>query len=170
MKRIVFVALALVLVGIVSIGVPVAFPPEDVYMHDTSLRFNDPQNASETIQKGNLSSLSSPAEIEYQLVSYQNLSDRGKTIYRDSLRAEDNYWVTEGAEDWTYGNWIVLKRPTDSTLPPADEENGSAQFDVMSTWQDSPPYTSVPWLSRLGLLAFGVITLTVGGYLLIERR
>ena len=161
------VAVSLVLLGIVSIGVPVAFPPEDVYMHDTYTRLNDPQNVSENIQNGNLSS---PAEIEYQLVSYQNLSDQGKTIYRDSLRAEGDYWVTEGAEDWTYGKWIVLKRPTDSTLPPADEANGSAQFDLMSTWRDSPPYTSVPWLSRLGLLAFGVITLTIGGYLLIERR
>lgn len=160
------VAAVLFGVGVLGIVAPVAFPPGDVYKHDTTISWANPDN-----QTGVQQSLQ---DEDIGVFSYRNLSDRGQQIYRDSLTTDPggNYWTKRPAPDWSYDNssMIIIERQEDSDLPPVDEHDSDLQYDLMSVWQGSHPIVSVSWALRFLALAVGVVCLTAGGYIFFERR
>lgn len=117
------VAFALVVVGLALLLAPALFPLQPVLVHDT--RGGGIGNAS---------------TIEFDVVAYENLSDRGQELYVTTLRSGGRYTVAlgDGAPEFTYPTpeelaaantfsarraltVIVIKRPATGDLPPADE-------------------------------------------------
>jgi hypothetical protein len=118
---------ALVVLAAVLFVVPAFFPVQPMLMHDTERSANAP-----------------PAELEaegLEIVAYENMSDRGKELYRTTLERDGEYSVPqgEGATEFDYPTAeerrqayendapsrpgaIVIERPADdSSLPESDE-------------------------------------------------
>lgn len=166
MNRVVLGAVVLVGVGLAGIVTPLAFPPDDVYKHDTSKAFGEPDNR--TMVQNMLDSENAT------VIAYPDVSDRGQQIYRDALATgpAENYRTDRPAPDWSYDDtwYVIIERPNGTDLPPADEATGDFRYDMMGVGTGSPPYTSIPWVVRLVATAIGVVCLTAGGYLFFERR
>jgi len=89
---------------------------------------------------------------------------------------------------------IVVERPPDADLPPADEpiemaeyeaeeressvnqseierqQRQTARYDVVEVTRGTPPLTASSTLLRLGAIAFGVVAVGIGGYLRASPR
>ncbi|MFB6165909.1 MAG: hypothetical protein ABEJ31_12185 [Haloarculaceae archaeon] len=121
---------ALVLVGIVLLVGPALLPVQPMLYHDT--RLGQPGNASELRERG------------FEVVPYENLSERGQALYVATLEHGGEYAVPQGqgASDFAYPKpsdrrverprgrvdvedryrGIAIERPADDAgLPPADE-------------------------------------------------
>lgn len=120
-------ALGLVAVGILLLVVPAAAPLDPMLTHETYP--TTPYNESQLEQRG------------YEVVDYENLSDRGQELYVETLRNGGRYTVPagQGAPEFAYptdqelseaGDYrevqrlrtVVIERPENADLPPADEQ------------------------------------------------
>lgn len=118
---------ALLAVGLLLIVAPAFAPLQPVLEHDT--RMGSFQNESSLEDEG------------YRIVEYENLSERGKQLYVETLRNGGTYRVAlgEGASDFGYPteaevdsqegyearielSQVVIERPENASLPPADED------------------------------------------------
>ncbi len=175
---------ALVVLGTVLLVLPVFFPVQPILVHDTG--YNTFDGPEEFAQEGIV------------VVHYESLSERGQELYVRTLEAGGEYHVApgEGAPDFEYltsnehteafeesqnqrPGVVVIERPDDADLPPADEPFGSSEpgqdedersqqikrYDMMSTATKPPGLGSVPQLLRLGAALIAVLSLGVGGYL-----
>lgn len=181
--------------GIALLVAPALFPVQPVLFHDT-----DP---------GTTMNGSQLAEQNVTVVAYEDLSDRGKELYLAALRNGGEYTVPQGqgASDFAYPSnaelrevedyderrrmmQVVIERPDDGSLPPADEpvdraeyvaereserEGGSnrseaeiraqiARYDAMTTRTGQPDLMATPSLLRFLSAAGGVLAIGVGGY------
>lgn len=187
---------ALVGLGVVLLIAPSLAPVQPVLFHDTNEGVTG--NASELEEQG------------LTVVAYENLSDRGQELYVETLRNGGRLTVPmdAGAAEFPYPtqqelsnvsdyrersamSTIVIERPDDADLPPADErlhaaeyghdkEEGEtpseseieerrqqiARYDSMSTRTDSPALSGSQHLLRLLSLVASVLSLGIGGYLL----
>lgn len=136
---------ALATLGIVLLVAPALFPVQPVLYHDTSQSTTD--NASQL------------REQDYRVVSYENLSARGRTLYVETLEADGRYFVPmgQGAADFDYPRLgqlsgeddyreeqrlrrVVIERPEDDThLPPADERLYRAEYLAENERRESSP-------------------------------
>jgi len=118
------VGTALVVLAVVLFTVPAFFPVQPMLTHDTGE--TAPAPPDELRQQG------------YEIVAYENLSERGQELYVTTLENDGEYRVAvgEGAAEFgyltdsevraSYENGtepgVVVERPADaSALPPADE-------------------------------------------------
>jgi len=118
---------ALIGIGLLLLVAPAFAPLQPVLEHDT--RPGAYQNESSLEDEG------------YRIVEYESLSDRGKELYAKTLRNGGTYRVPvgEGASDFRYPtaaevdsqngyearlelSRVVVERPANATLPPADED------------------------------------------------
>lgn len=123
---------ALVLLGAVLLVAPALVPIQPVLYHDT--RHGTVDDRAELEAQG------------YEVVAYENLSARGQELYVATLRAGGEYYVPlgAGADEFPYPSpselrdvrdyrqrstlgRIVIERPTDGDLPPADEPLRAAE-------------------------------------------
>jgi len=118
---------ALVVLALVLFTVPAVFPVQSMLVHDTRDTVTAP-----------------PAELaenDHDIVTYENLSERGQELYVKTLQNDGEYRVPvdEGAPEFRYPNQterrqayqggdpslarpVVIERPEDdSELPEADE-------------------------------------------------
>lgn len=119
-------ATALVVAGIALLVAPALFPIQPVHVHDT--RRGTTQDRAQLEAEG------------YQIVAYENLSERGQRLYVRTLREGGEYHVPAGtgAPEFTYPTRgdladvrdhreretrrsVVIERPADGDLPPPDE-------------------------------------------------
>jgi hypothetical protein len=118
---------ALVVLAVVLFVIPAFFPVEAVLIHNT----RDSQPGEPDLIR----------EDGYEIVAYENLSDRGQELYVQTLENGGEYSVSqsEGAPDFSYptnaerraafenesidrpGAVVILRPEDDTALPPADE-------------------------------------------------
>lgn len=189
----------LVVVGVLAVLLPAAFPVGDVLYHET--RIGETGNESQLERQG------------YTVVAYENLSERGQELYVTALESSEPYTVAagQGAAEFPYRmeaslrdvedyerrrvlTSIVIERPPDADLPPADEpvemveyeaeerdtspnrseierrQRQTARYDVMQVRRGLPPLAASSNLLRLGAVALGVVAVSVGGYLRASPR
>jgi hypothetical protein len=123
----------LVVLGVVLLIGPALAPVQQYRVHDTG--------------GGTTSDRAELEEQGFRIVAYENLSDRGKELYRKTLENGGRYTVPigQGAPDFEYeGNrdeggrsdvrgfgerpgMIVIERPPDADLPEADEPLRAAE-------------------------------------------
>ena len=176
---------ALVIISVGLFVVPAFFPVQPVLVHDTGpITFDGPDEFEEE---------------GIEVVRYENLSERGQELYAQTLNSGGEYQVSlgQGASDFEYltskertaqsmnpnerPGMIVIERPTDTDLPPADEPDVGARegdvegdeyrqhvqhYDMMSTATEPPSLGSATQLLRLGAAILAVVSLSLGGYLL----
>lgn len=125
-------SLALVAVGLVLLVSPAFAPLDPVLEHDTR---------RSTWENGTVIE-----DDSYRVVAYENLSERGKELYVATLRNGGEYTVPvgEGAPEFAYPtdadlaaaesypdrlemSFVVVERPPDADLPPADERVSRAE-------------------------------------------
>lgn len=189
----------LVALGFVLLVAPAAVPLDPVLSHET--RHGTHENESQLEAEG------------YAVIEYENLSERGQELYVETLRNGGTYTVAggTGAPDFRYltnaelgevedyrererRTTVVIERPPNADLPPADErteraaqfaeefddEEASqhpfanmtedeiraqiARYDLMQTRTVQPELTARPSLVRFGSAALGILTIGVGGY------
>lgn len=190
----------LIVIGIALLVAPALFPIQPVLYHDSNQQTMG--NETQIEQRG------------YEIIAYENLSTRGQQLYVQTLRNEGEYYVplTDGASEFPYPTngelgdvedyearealqTVVIERPPNADLPPADEpleaaelryehnekereqENSKpemsvaerrqqiARFDVMTTKTDQPPLDTSQSLLRLLSVVGGVFCFGIGGYL-----
>lgn len=186
---------ALVTLGIIMLIGPAVFPVQPVLTHDTRL--------------GTMHTGTQLEEQGYEVIAYENLSERGQELYIQTLERGGRYSVPvgDGATDFRYPTrgdrygselqgesgraGIVIERPPNAEIPPADEpvesaehahsqgsesetENGQsiderrqqiARYDLMRTRTEKPPLTATSNLLRLFTSIAGVLAIGTGGYL-----
>jgi hypothetical protein len=175
---------ALVVLGTVLLVLPAFFPVQPTLIHDT--RPNTFDGPAEFAQEG------------IEVIHYESLSERGQELYVRTLESGGEYHVApgEGAPDFEYltsnerteafeegqnerPGVVVIERPDDADLPPADEPFGRTapdeevsdrqqqtnRYDMMETATEPPGLGSVPQLLRLGAALIAILSLGVGGYL-----
>lgn len=181
---------ALVVLAVILFTVPAFFPVQAILTHDTGPVTFDSREQIE--------------EAGTEIVAYENMSERGQELYVETLEAGGKYSVSpgQGASDFEYPTSgeraqameenpdqrpgvIVIERPDDTDLPPADEPfdrsrggggEGEEQhrqqvqrYDMMETSTGPPSLGSVSQLLRLAAALLAVISLGVGGYLLSSK-
>ncbi|MBV0923430.1 hypothetical protein KTS45_04385 [Halomicroarcula limicola] len=126
---------ALLVLGVVALIGPALFPVQPVLYHDTG--DGSPANESQLREQG------------YRIVAYENLSERGQRLYVETLRAGGEYTVPvgEGAPEFSYPDserlgemedyderrrltTVVIERPPEAGLPPADEPLRAAEYSL----------------------------------------
>ena len=126
MSRRDLLATASIMVGLLLILAPAFFPIHPVLYHDTTRSVSGNETVLE--QHG------------FEVVAYENLSDRGKELYVGALENDGEYIVPlgTGASEYPYPTpgmlaeaenvtaytqleAVAIERPADSNLPPADE-------------------------------------------------
>jgi hypothetical protein len=197
------IGIALVLLAAVLYIVPPLVPVDPHMTHDT---------------RGSVVGNESQIEAEgHQVVAYEELSPRGQELYVKTLRNDGEYSVPlgDGAPDFDYPTEreldnvddhrereqlasVVIERPPDADLPPADEPveqiraerreqeqegderpeaaqrrfpNASvvARYDMMSTRTQDPSLGATPNLVRLLAALLAVVSAGAGGYLLSSK-
>lgn len=132
MPRHTTLANALLVAGVALLVAPVLFPIQPVLYHDT--------------HRGTVGNESQIQADGYEIVAYENLSERGQQLYVRTLRAGGEYRapVDEGAPDFAYPSpteladvrdyrnrnalqGIVVERPPDADLPPPHEPVEAAE-------------------------------------------
>ena len=122
----------LVVLGVVLLIGPALAPVQQYRVHDTG--------------GGTVSDRAELEEQDFRIVAYENLSDRGKELYRKTLENGGRYTVPigQGAPDFEYEadrddgrsdvrgfgerpGVIVIERPPDADLPEADEPVRAAE-------------------------------------------
>lgn len=156
----VLVVLSLPAFGVFVASVPVA----DVRMHDTSPYLG----ANASVENSSA----------VRVVAYENLTERGRELYRTTLERGGRYWVPigEGASDYRYVDdpgegfqSTVIERPADAALPPADERHAE-RYDLLVTTTRSPPLFSGAYLVQMASLLVGGGLALAGAYLYVTRR
>lgn len=130
------VGIALVIISMGLFVLPALFPVQPVFVHDTGpITFDGP----EEFEKEGI-----------EVVSYENLSERGQELYVQTLKSGGEYQVSlgKGASDFEYltsterstaqkmnpnerPGMIIVERSTATDLPPADEPDiGAREGDV----------------------------------------
>jgi len=193
------VGTVLLVAGVAALLLPALFPVQQVLYHET--RAGVTANESELERQG------------YTVVEYGDLSERGQSIYVAALETPGEYTVPvgQGAAEFPYERpenfseisdyqrrraltGVVIERPDDADLPPADEpvdvveyeaEEGAesvnqseleqrqqqtARYDLMTVRRGTPPLAASSNLLRLGAALFGVVAIGVGGYLRASPR
>lgn len=126
------IANVLLVVGIALLVAPMFAPIQPVLYHDT--------------HRGTMDNRSQLEAQGYEIVAYENLSDRGKELYVRTLREGGQYHVPTGAgaaefaypspdelaqvEDYRKREaltTVVIERPPDADLPPPDEPVDAAE-------------------------------------------
>ena len=124
---------ALFALGVVLLVVPSLAPVQPVLYHETNT--------------GTLANETTLEQQGYTVVEYENLSDRGQELYVTALENDGHYTVSvgQGANDFPYptdaelGEYenhslrdtaqsVVIERPADTDLPPADERLRAAEY------------------------------------------
>ncbi|MFB6227118.1 MAG: hypothetical protein ABEH88_00770 [Halobacteriales archaeon] len=120
---------ALVALAVVLFVIPAFFPVQAMLVHDTG-----------ATQPGEPELI---REDGYEIVSYENLSDRGQELYVQTLENGGEYSVTQGqgAPDFSYptsaerdaafeneslerpGAIVIVRPEDDAALPPSDERD-----------------------------------------------
>ena len=120
---------ALIVLAIVLFVIPAFFPVQAVLVHNTE----DSQPGEPELIR----------EDGYEVVAYENLSDRGQDLYVQTLKNGGEYSVSEGegAPDFAYptdaerraaarngsddrpGKIVIVRPEDDADLPPADERS-----------------------------------------------
>lgn len=132
MSRHATLSTALVVAGIALLVAPVLVPVEPVLSHDT--------------RRGTLDDAAELRADGYEVIAYENLSERGKELYVRTLRNGGEYHVAQGsgAPEFAYPSRgeladvedhreretlrsVVIERPPDADLPPADEPMQAAE-------------------------------------------
>ncbi|MFC5972610.1 hypothetical protein ACFPYI_14830 [Halomarina salina] len=152
------VSIVLLLLSLPLFAAPAMLPVEDVRMHDTTSYLGE--NATVT---------DSPA---VRVVAYENLSTHAQDLYRQTLEHDGTYRVAidDGASDYRYYNGngqfksLVIERPANSTLPPADESY-HPQYELMTTSTVRPPLFSGAYVPQMMLLFLAICSLLSGLYL-----
>ena len=122
----------LLVAGIVLLIAPALVPIQPTLVHDTT--------------RGTIGNASEIRADGYDIVAYENLSDRGQELYVQTLRSDGTYSVSvgEGAPDFRYPSpgelgevenyrernalqGVVIERPLESDLPPPDEDVDAAE-------------------------------------------
>ena len=117
----------LLVAGLVLLIAPALMPIQPTLVHDTTR--DTIENASEISGDG------------YEIIAYENLSDRGQELYVQTLRSGGTYSVPvgEGAPEFRYSTagelgeaesyhernalqGVVIERPVAGDLPPPDED------------------------------------------------
>lgn len=156
-------AFGLLLLSALLFGAATAVPPQDVRMHDTSPYLGE--NAS----------LNEDAPV--RIVAYENLSERGQELYRKTLKNDGRYWVPldEGATDYEYyetqsieNEALVIVRPQNTDLPPADEQH-QQEHDLLVTTTEDPPLMSGKHLPQVASLLGAILSLVGGLYTFVVR-
>ena len=117
----------LLVAGLVLLIAPALVPIQPTLVHDTTR--GTIENASEITGDG------------YEIIAYENLSDRGQELYVQTLRSGGTYSVPvgEGAPEFRYSTagelgkaesyqernalqGVVIERPVAGDLPPPDED------------------------------------------------
>lgn len=113
---------ALVVLGVALLLTPALFPVQQMLYHES--------RAGTTADRAQLE------EDGYDVIAYEDLSERGRELYVASLRHDGPYTVPvgEGADEFNYTardhlRGVVIERPADSDLPPADEPVERAEFE-----------------------------------------
>lgn len=123
---------ALLVLGVILLVTPALFPIQPVLYHDT--------------HRGTIDNRTVIEERGFEIVAYENLSDRGQELYVLTLENDGRYSVPlgEGAQDFAYptegelGEFrdyderralehVVIERPPDADLPPPDEQLEGAE-------------------------------------------
>lgn len=123
---------ALVACGIALLVLPVLVPIQPVLYHDT--------------RRGTIDDRAELEEQGFDIVAYENLSERGQSLYVQTLTNGGEYRVPrgEGAPDFAYRTpgevdaaegyqerrmrrAIIIQRPNTSDLPPPDEPMRAAE-------------------------------------------
>jgi hypothetical protein len=118
---------ALLAVGLLLLVTPAFAPLQPVLEHDT--------------RRGSFEDGTRLEEEGYRIVAYEDLSERGKELYVKTLRNGGTYRVAlgDGASDFRYPtqaevddregyearvelSHVVVERPANASLPPADED------------------------------------------------
>lgn len=168
--------LALVALGFVLLAAAVVVPVEPVRWHDTSPSAG--LNATGLAANG------------YEVVAYENLSQRGQELYVATLENGGEYRVPVGAgsDDFDYRTrqaaietpnftrgdvqerilYVAVERPDDdSHLPPADERvygDEPKKYDLLRTKTAPPPLLSQGRVHQFLLALAGVVCIGFGGY------
>ncbi|WP_415383094.1 hypothetical protein [Halosimplex sp. TS25] len=167
--------LALVALGVVLLAAAAVVPVDAVRWHDTSA--DQPHFAA-----GNATELRGEG---YDIVAYENLSDRGKELYVATLESGGEYRVPagEGAEDFAYPSradviedanhsgldaqaamHVAIERPNGSAdIPAADEPVDDARYDVVLTKTAPPPLLTGARAPQVLLALAGLAALGYGG-------
>lgn len=164
----------LAVLAVVLFAVPAFFPVQPMLTHDTGE--TAPAPPEELRQQG------------YEIVAYENLSERGQELYVATLESGGQYSVPvgTGAPAFPYPTdaelaatddlrervsavGVVVERPPDADLPSADEgvpraSEGETRYDYLTTRTARPPLTALPSLLRLFAVVGGVFAVAVGGY------
>ena len=185
----------LLVAGVVLLIAPALVPIQPTLVHDTT--------------RGTIGNASEIRERGYDIVAYENLSDRGQELYVQTLRSGGTYSVPvgEGAPDFRYSTPgelgaaesyqernalqnIVIERPSESDLPPPDEDVEAVEqilehrqraneseiseaelrrqigrYDLMMTQTARPPLQDPVSFAHLAVAALGVLAIGTGGYL-----
>lgn len=125
---------ALIVAGIALVLAPMLVPIPTVLVHDT--RDSTVAGPDELRQRG------------YTIVAYENLSERGRELYVETLEHGGRYTVSEGegapAFDYSASRGsgagdgtsrfragrIAIERPSDADLPPPDERVDDVRYAV----------------------------------------
>lgn len=156
-------AALLVVLSLPLFGVPALVPVEDVRHHQSSPYLGE--------------SATLGADAAVTVVAYENLSDRGQSLYRATLENGGSHWVHkgEGAEGFGYPGagddavpTVVVDRAGATDLPPADERHFQ-RYDLVSTYTERPPLLSGEYTLHLVALVLGFGSLLSGLYLFVEE-
>ncbi|WP_459194773.1 hypothetical protein [Halosimplex sp. J119] len=171
--------LALVALGVVLLAGSAVVPVGTVLWHDASAEQPDFAEGNETALRGE----------GYDVVAYENLSERGQELYVTTLENGGEYRVPagEGTDDFEYlsrtdvvetanrsgfdfrsAMQVAIERPNGSDLPDADEDLPDARYDVMLTKTAPPPLFTVARLPQLLLALAGLATLGYSGSRLLS--
>jgi hypothetical protein len=175
-------AVALVLVSLPLFAFAVTAQPADERVHRTSVRQGQPDVGGSTLH------FDGPADAESQNFTvrhYGNLSERGRELYVTALENDGTYAVPvgDGAPDYPYptdaelpvddaqalrASTVVVVRPANASLPPADEGRPGVRLDMMQVRTTNPPLTSTAYLPNYVAAVVGLVALGAGAY--VYRR
>ena len=171
-------AVALVLVSLPLFAFAVTVQPAEERVHRTSVRQGQPGVGGPTPYfDGVADARSQNFTVRY----YENLTERGQALYVNALENDGTYAVPvgEGASDYAYptdaelpdgdaaalrASTVVVVRPENASLPPADEGSPDVRLDVMQTQTANPPLSSTAYLPNYLAALAGVVALGVAGH------
>jgi len=181
MERIQYIGIILIVLSLPLFGFSTTLSVESHQYHDAGATFDplsDPKGVNESVIE----------ERHTNVISYQNLSDRGKNLYIKSLENDGKvtFPVGEGAPGFTYlsvdemdnlepgeafrKGTVIIKRPANDSLPPAGEQRNTTKYDFMTYGQEKPDFPSEEYVPFLVVPGLGFLLIFTGGYLFHQSR
>ncbi|WP_227133813.1 hypothetical protein [Halorubellus salinus] len=171
-------AVVLVLVSLPLFGFALTVQPADERVHRTSVRQGQPGVDGPTPY---FDGVADARAQNFTVRYYENLTERGQALYVNALENDGTYAVPvgEGASDYAYptdaelpdedaaalrASTVVVVRPANASLPPADEGSPDVRLDVMQTQTANPPLGSSAYLPNYLAALAGVVALGVAGH------